>query len=139
MLACPIIGLQLRWWGVGPVDGHHLKNFLETGKPVGLLPGGFEEATLTTPTEYRIFIKSRKGFIKYALEHNYTVYPVLEFNEHKAFHTLDRFPSLRLLLNRLKIPSVLFFSPSSWCFIPTNLEIYSVVGRGIKGRHFEED
>lgn len=36
-------------------------------KSIGLLPGGFEEATLTTPKQLRIYIKGRKGFLKYAL------------------------------------------------------------------------
>ena len=36
-------------------------------KNITILPGGFEEATLTSHKEYRVFIKNRKGFVKYAL------------------------------------------------------------------------
>jgi hypothetical protein len=28
----------------------------------------------------RLFIKNRKGFIKYAIEHNYNIYPMLHLN-----------------------------------------------------------
>ena len=49
MLACPIVGLILRLWGVEGVDGPHMKAVMQTGKNISLLPGGFEEATITTP------------------------------------------------------------------------------------------
>ena len=32
-----------------------------------MLPGGFEEASLTDKSKEQVYIKSRKGFIKYAL------------------------------------------------------------------------
>ena len=50
MLNVPIIGLYLRLWGVEAVDPHHMKKMMSSGRTLGLLPGGFEEATLTTPT-----------------------------------------------------------------------------------------
>ncbi len=80
ILNTPIIGLLLRLWGVQAVDPSNLKRLLSSNRNVGLLPGGFEEATLTTAKEMRIFIENRKGFIKYALKYNYTVYPTLIFN-----------------------------------------------------------
>ena len=76
-----------------------------------LVPGGFEEATLTVPDELRIYIKERKGFVKYALEHNYTIYPVLSINEHKMFWTFKYFLKFRLWINKFKIPAVLYFNP----------------------------
>jgi 2-acylglycerol O-acyltransferase 2 len=44
-----------------------MKNIMKTGKNIILLPGGFEEATITSPKELRVYIKNRKGFIKYAI------------------------------------------------------------------------
>ncbi len=52
----PIIGLLLRLWGVQPVNSSNLKRLLANNQNVGLVPGGFEEATLTTAKEMRIFI-----------------------------------------------------------------------------------
>ena len=49
MLNVPIIGLFLRLWGVESVDPLHMKKMMSSGKTLGLLPGGFEEATLTNP------------------------------------------------------------------------------------------
>lgn len=36
-------------------------------KNIGFVPGGFEEATVFSHKEYRVFNNNRKGFIKYAL------------------------------------------------------------------------
>ena len=46
----PFIGLIFRLYGVRPVDPKNLKQLMKESKPIGLLPGGFEEATLTTPS-----------------------------------------------------------------------------------------
>ena len=48
MLNMPITGLLLKLWGVQAVDPENLKNLMSKNKNIGLLPGGFEEATLTT-------------------------------------------------------------------------------------------
>jgi len=40
---------------------------MSQGDNISFIPGGFEEATITSHNEYRIFIIDRKGFIKYAL------------------------------------------------------------------------
>ena len=49
LLGMPFVGLVLRMWGIVSVNPKNLKNLMEKKKPLGLLPGGFEEATLTTP------------------------------------------------------------------------------------------
>jgi hypothetical protein len=47
MLNCPFVGLFLRLWGMEGVDPSHMKNLMKQGKNIIILPGGFEEATLT--------------------------------------------------------------------------------------------
>lgn len=49
LLSLPFTGLQLRWWGVEAVNPENIKRLMKNRKPLGLIPGGFEEATLTTP------------------------------------------------------------------------------------------
>jgi 2-acylglycerol O-acyltransferase 2 len=80
----------------------------------------------------RIFIKHRKGFLKYALKHNYTIYPTLTYNEHKAFKTLDMWKKARLWLNKLKIPGVIFGGGFLWLYLPLNVDLITIVGKGIK-------
>lgn len=49
ILSMPFIGLHLRLWGIQSVNAKHIKSLMSKRKPIGLVPGGFEEATLTTP------------------------------------------------------------------------------------------
>ncbi len=67
ILNFPLTGLFLKLWGFQSVNHHNLKKLMRKGKNLGMLPGGFEEATLTTSDELRCWIESRKGFVKYAL------------------------------------------------------------------------
>lgn len=73
------------------------------------VPGGFEEATITSHKEYRIYA-DRFGFIKYALKYGYNVSPIICFNENRGYKTTDVFLNFRLFLNRFKFPACLFFS-----------------------------
>jgi hypothetical protein len=73
-----------------------------------LLPGGFEEATITSDKEYRLYIKTRKGFIKYALQNGYKIHPVFVFNENKIYKTSDFNIDSRLTANKYKLPGTLF-------------------------------
>lgn len=76
----PITGLVLKLWGIEAVNHKNLGGLMKKGKNIGLLPGGFEEATVTTPKEFRCWLNDRKGFIKYALRYGYTIYPVIMTN-----------------------------------------------------------
>ena len=49
MLALPIIGLHFRFSGMQSVDPKNLKRLMKKGENISLVPGGFEEATITTP------------------------------------------------------------------------------------------
>lgn len=62
---------------------------MKKGVNLSFVPGGFEEATMTSTKEYRLFIKKRKGFIKFALKYKYKVYPLFVFNENKMYNTSD--------------------------------------------------
>ncbi|KAL4428765.1 hypothetical protein ABPG74_001279 [Tetrahymena malaccensis] len=131
LLYTPLLGLVHKWGGVTTVDAANLKSLMSKNKNISILPGGFEEATLTTPKENRVFIKSRKGFIKYALRYGYNVHPVYIFNENKIFYTLERFEKFRLLLNKLKLVGVIFWSRFG-CIPEPCSRVNTVVGKAIK-------
>ena len=80
ILIVPIIGMLLRLWGVQAVNPENMKRLMKQGKTIGVVPGGYEEAILTSDKELRVYLKHRKGFVKYALKYGYTIYPVLTYN-----------------------------------------------------------
>jgi len=131
MVRMPISGIIARWMGVQGVDQKNFKDLLKKGKNILFVPGGFEEATLTQFAKERIFIKERKGFIKYSLQYGYKIHPCYSFNENKIYYTFPYLEKLRLLLNKLKIPGVLFYS--KYLFFPdSNIDLFVVVGKPIQ-------
>ena len=71
---------------------------------VALLPGGFEEASITEPGKERVYVGKRLGFVKLALRHGYTVHPIYSFGESSLYRTF--------------VPSWLPFSvPVSWVVV----------------------
>lgn len=54
-------------------------------KHLALLPGGLEEASLAQPGHEAVFVRTRLGFIKLALQHGYTVHPVYSFGEASCY------------------------------------------------------
>lgn len=49
ILNLPFMGALLRMWGIAPASNLQVKSLMKKGKTIGLLPGGFEEATITSP------------------------------------------------------------------------------------------
>lgn len=130
MLNLPIAGIFAKWSGLKGVDNKSFKKLMHKGENISFIPGGFEEATLTDYGKDRVFIKNRKGFIKYALQHGYQVHPIYTFNENKAYNTITKYEKFRLNLNKFKIPGVLFYGKCF--FLPDpEIDILTVVGKPI--------
>lgn len=100
---------------------------MKTGRNLALLPGGFEEAALYRHNQYDVYIKSRKGFIKYALQNGYQISPVFSFGEEATYFSIEAFPKLRLALARLQIPGIVFWSKLG-IFPNPDIDIVTVVG-----------
>lgn len=70
----PFIRTFLQLMGcVEPAAHDSFKNLLRRRIPFGILPGGSEEIILLVKGKERVYIKERKGFIKYALQVGYTL------------------------------------------------------------------
>lgn len=108
LLYTPITGLFTKWFGIQSVNPKRFSNIMDKGENISFVPGGFEEATITNHNCDRVYINSRKGFIKYALKYGYKVHPIYTFNESRLFLTMNYFENFRLILNRFKIPTVFF-------------------------------
>jgi hypothetical protein len=127
----PISGLFAKLMGVQGVDNKTFERLMKEGKNMSFLPGGFEEATLTTNDRERVYIKNRKGFIKFALKYGYSIYPCYTFGENNLFVTFTPFERFRLMLNKIKMPGTIFVSKYLW--LPSNeVDLFTVVGRPIE-------
>ena len=97
----------LRWCGYAPADAATVAGLMRRGRDVALLPGGFEEATIYARGRHRVWLKRRRGFVKFALRHGYALLPVYTFGEERNYANVPGLLRLRLWLNRWQIPGVL--------------------------------
>ncbi len=67
---------------------------------------GFEEASLHHNAHERMYIRNRKGFIKYCLQYGYTIVPTYVFGERLTFWNPPGFEKLKLRLNNFGLPAV---------------------------------
>ena len=89
-----------------PATKKMMYSLMENKIPFGLLPGGSEEIILSHHGHERVYIKKRKGFIKYALQYGYTIAIGYTFGESDSYRTLDWGRGFRMwLLKNFKVPS----------------------------------
>lgn len=127
----PLSGIFLKWLGGYEVSPNKFKEYLTNGDNICFSPGGFEEATISDHRKDRVFVRSRKGFIKYALEFGYKLYPCYTFNENKAYYTYNGLEKFRLWVNKFKFPAAIFMG-KYWIFPRDDLKFYTVMGKGIQ-------
>ncbi len=113
----PFIRDIFQWSDIHGINAEAMKSMMDKSENIGLIPGGFEEATFFKRGHNRVYIKKRKGFIKYALKYGYKIHPCFCFGEEWTYWQWA--PSflapLRLWLNSLKIPATFFVG--KWLFI----------------------
>lgn len=127
----PGIREMLLWNNTRAADSRTMRKLMAAGTNIALLPGASEEAVLHASGRYRVYIKNRKGFIKYALQSGYVVRPVYCFGEEATFKTFTPAVKPRLWIARvLKFPAVLFTGGSALAFyMPRrDIDINVVVG-----------
>uniref|UniRef100_A0A7S2CE87 Acyltransferase n=1 Tax=Florenciella parvula TaxID=236787 RepID=A0A7S2CE87_9STRA len=134
LMHAPLFGRILRWIGnVGGADAGNMKRLMKEGSNIGIIPGGFEDATIMKKGSERIWLKKRKGFIKYALRFGYRVHPVYNFGECDTFYTFHWLAKLRMKLNAFKIPAVFFFGNVFMPLFPrTNINMHTFIGKAIE-------
>lgn len=104
--------------------------YLKKGEDVALPPGGFEEATLTSTTQDRVFIKRRYGFVRLCLKYGVAIRPVYVFGEGRLFSNVQGLWNLRLALNRFGVPTILVWGRWFCPFLPKKgVKLHIVIGR----------
>jgi len=81
-----------------------------------LIVGGFNEAALLKKDFDCVYIKDRKGFVKYALKYGCSVLPGYTFGECSTYNTiLSGQNKLKTWLTSNRIPCVFPYGPFAWC------------------------
>ncbi|POM73661.1 Diacylglycerol acyltransferase [Phytophthora palmivora] len=129
----PLIRDILNWMEYSSCAKTNMLKFMRRDQNVSIIPGGFEEATLFQRGKHRLYLKNRFGFIKIALQHGYNVHPVYTFGEEYTYHAFPYLQSLRLQLNRFRIPGTLFFGDATCFYLPRNdVDLITVVGKPLR-------
>lgn len=102
----PFSGLVQMLHGNLGANTSHFLHLMRQQVSFILYPGGFEEAALTKYQQERVFIRSRKGFVKYAIQNNYKLHPCYQFGETSLYYTLQH-DAISAFLSRLKMVSFL--------------------------------
>ena len=141
LVNAPVFGWIAAWCGnMQGASVSNMKQLMELKRNIAIIPGGFEEATFQERGIERIYIRKRKGFIKYALRHGYQVCPVYTFGESETYATCTWFLDLRAKLNAYKIPTVFFFGWWAFPFFPRpDCDILTFIGAPIEFPELSED
>ena len=119
-----LLGVKLG--STGPND---LKRLMEKeNSPMAIVPGGFEEATVTCRFTERVYLKTRAGFIKYALRHGYDLVPCFTVGDSDMFSNPQGAWRFRWFLNQLSIPAVLPFGFPILPLLPKRVHVRLAIG-----------
>ena len=118
-----------------------IKKFMKEQKDFMMVTGGFHESTLSAPGTDRVYLKERKGFVKYALQNNYALQPVYVFGETDAWGNPQAFLKQRLMLNngvfgtKQGLPAAIPIGHWAFPLVPRRVPMKIVVGPPINLPH----
>eukprot|EP00435_Cladocopium_sp_Y103_P051461 s485_g16.t1 len=128
-----LLGVKLG--STGPRD---LKRLMEKeNSPMAIVPGGFEEATVTCRFTERVFLKTRAGFIKYALRHGYDLVPCFTVGDSDMFSNPQGAWRFRWWLNGLSIPAVVPWGFPVLPLLPKRVFVKLAIGPPLHMPHIE--
>jgi 2-acylglycerol O-acyltransferase 2 len=110
------------------------KRLLDSGKSIFLVPGGATEALYASPEEDVLVLKSRKGFVRLALQYGADLIPCFSFNENNTFSQLSTSHNSHPWISKLKKKFQAVFGislPLITNIIPKRAEVVTVVGAPI--------
>jgi hypothetical protein len=126
----PLFRLLSRCTGrPGSASKQNMRSYLREGQSVALLPGGFEEATITCLHQDRVYLRHRTGFIRLCLGGGVPVRPVFVFGEKDCYWNIPGGWKWRLALNRYGLPTILAWGCWWLPLLPKpNVALYIAVG-----------
>lgn len=127
----PFVSEFLTWHSACPASKKSFTNLMKQERNIAIIPGGFEEATLYERGVPRVYIRERKGFIKYSLMYGYKIRPGYTFGEENTYRAYTGLLGFRKWLNSFKIPGVIFLGKYGTLLPFTNVDLITVIGKEI--------
>lgn len=141
MFFVPFFGMMCNKLGLYSISGKVLNQEMKKNGTQRLLimPGGGEEMIYWQPNQHNLYLKNRKGFIKYAIRSGYSVLPVYTFGGTELYDSTFLTPKLpkKTKMQRYLSMALFLFLPflflkgkfHIFSMIPKRKPIYSFVGR----------
>ncbi|KDO23193.1 hypothetical protein SPRG_10001 [Saprolegnia parasitica CBS 223.65] len=130
----PLYRELLLWLGVVDASRSVAHRVLSSGKSLVILVGGIQEQMLAEYQKHHVFLRSRKGFVKLAIQHGAAIVPVYAFGENDLFRPSTFLLPLRQWIARKFLIAIpLYVGPTWWNPLkPFPVEIHQVYGNPIQ-------
>ncbi|CAK9091615.1 Diacylglycerol O-acyltransferase 2 (Acyl-CoA retinol O-fatty-acyltransferase) (ARAT) (Retinol O-fatty-acyltransferase) (Diglyceride acyltransferase 2) [Durusdinium trenchii] len=129
----PFFAPALRMWDAcTPATKSNMKKLLAAKTAFGIIPGGSEDVAIHEHGKENVYINSRYGFIKYALQHGYCLILAYTFGENDQYYSLSCLRPLNLwLVKRFGFVLPLFWGKNFCPLLPRGGGLNTVYGRVI--------
>mmetsp|Transcript_95143 Transcript_95143/g.307224 ORF Transcript_95143/g.307224 Transcript_95143/m.307224 type:complete len:339 (-) Transcript_95143:220-1236(-) len=123
-----------------PATKAGMRRLLSRRTTFGIIPGGSEEVAIHQPGRENLFIKKRAGFLKYALQHGYTVVIGFTFGESDLYSSLSAVRPLNLwLVRRFGFVLPVFWGSRLLPLLPRgDVALNTVFGKALRLPRIEE-
>jgi len=124
--------------GISDAARVYAEGLLNSGKSIGIVPGGATEALYAKPGVNVIYVKKRKGFVHLALQTGSALVPVYSFGENDAYDQLsDNIPFVPAIKRRFQ--RIFGISlPLITNIFPLKCNVTTVVGKPIPVQRCED-
>ena len=102
----------------------NMKKLLAAKTAFGIIPGGSEDVAIHEHGKENVFINSRYGFIKYALQHGYSLILAYTFGENDQFYSLSCLRPLNLWLVK-RFLEVFLMGGTYWHLVPPSFGMFT--------------
>lgn len=131
MLWTPVLAPMLRWLGCIPATRHGVTQALQEGSCI-LVPDGIAGAFHSDSAEELVYLNTRTGFIRMAIEQGALLVPVYCFGHTQLWDVWPKHDSWIAALSRRWQFSLIWFWGEWWMPpLPRRVPLTMVVGKGI--------
>jgi len=130
----PFFAPVLRMWDAcTPATKGNMKKLLAAKTAFGIIPGGSEDVAIHEYGKENVYINSRYGFIKYALQHGYSLILAYTFGENDQFYSLSWLRPLNMwLVKRFGFVLPIFWGKTFFPLLPRGGGLNTIYGRVIQ-------